>query len=244
MRSDDDCDISAAGKYDRLRAFCGDARMTETIEYYDRNADDYIRSTRDIDFHAVQDRFLLAVAAAFPDRPEKTIRLLDFGCGSGRDSDYFLRRGFSVSALDGSEVFCRRASELTGIPVRRQLFEEFSDENAFEGIWCCASLLHVRRDALPNVLRALERALTAGGVLYVSFKYGEEEREKDGRHFTDLTEEGLEELIRDIPGLRAEETWISGDARPERGHERWLNSILRRERSAVPDIREEPHRAD
>ena len=71
--------------------------------------------------------------------------ILDFGCGSGRDAKAFLELGFSVEASDGSEELCRRASELTGIPVKRMLFSELSAADRYDGIWACASILHLPR---------------------------------------------------------------------------------------------------
>ena len=81
--------------------------MSETIEYYDNNAENYADSTANIDFSEMQDAFLSEIkAGAF---------ILDFGCGSGRDLLYFLQKGYNVTALDGSSAMCRIARKKTGI---------------------------------------------------------------------------------------------------------------------------------
>ena len=87
--------------------------MDKTIEYYNLYAGDYVNTTQSVDFHLIQDRFLSALGAAFPEVDTKNLRILDFGCGSGRDSKYFLEQGYEVSALDGSEELCRYAAAYT-----------------------------------------------------------------------------------------------------------------------------------
>lgn len=67
-----------------------------------------------------------------------------------------------MEAADGSEEMCRAASAYTGIPVKRMLFEELDAENRYDGIWACASLLHLPAEKLPDVLRKIERALKPG----------------------------------------------------------------------------------
>ena len=71
-------------------------------------------------------------------------------------------------------------------------------------------------------------ALKEHGIIYTSFKYGTFEGERNGRFFTDFTEETFRKFVADVDGIRIEETWITGDVRPGRGDERWLNLILRK----------------
>ena len=156
--------------------------------------------------------------------------ILDFGCGSGRDAKAFLELGFSVEASDGSEELCRRASELTGIPVKRMLFSELSAADRYDGIWACASILHLPRPELSCVLGKIVAALKKEGVLYCSFKYGTFEGMRSGRYFTDFTDETLAEFWKDISGLAIFDTWITADVRPGREEERWINILARRGR--------------
>ena len=203
--------------------------MDKTIEYYDQFAQDYVNTTQSVDFHLIQERFLSALNAAFPEVAAKDIRILDFGCGSGRDSKYFLEQGYVVSALDGSEELCRYAASYAGIPVRNIRFEDFHEVNHYEGIWACASILHLPYKELTVVLSNIYEALAPGGVFYTSFKYGVGEKDRGSRHFTDMTEESFGELLNAVPGFRVIDEWTSGDVRPGREAEGWLNIILQKE---------------
>lgn len=191
-----------------------------TIDYYDKNAEQFIANTIAVDFTETQDRFLAKL--------EKGAKILDFGCGSGRDTKYFLEQGFAVTAADGSEELCKRAGEHTGIPVKHMLFLELDEMDVYDGIWACSSILHLSREDLREVFRWMARALKRGGILYTSFKYGTYEGERGGRYFTDMTEETFQDFLQETEGLTTEEQWISLDVRPNRGTERWLNLILRK----------------
>ena len=205
--------------------------MNKTIEYYNQYAEDYVNTTQSVDFRPIQDRFLSALKKAFPEVGTKDIRILDFGCGSGRDSKYFLEQGYDVSALDGSEELCRYAAAFTGIPVRNMRFEDFHEINCYEGIWACASILHLPYKVLTEVLSSIYEALVPNGIFYTSFKYGVGEKDRGDRHFTDMTEESLGELLQEFSGFRVIEEWTSGDVRPGREAEGWLNIILQKESS-------------
>ena len=191
-----------------------------TLEYYAANAEAFASSTVDVAFSSVQKCFegLLQPGA----------RVLDFGCGSGRDAKHFLEAGFAVDAVDGSPELCRIASELTGLPVRCMRFEELSAQSIYDGIWACSSILHVPSRQLLALLAKMAAALKPGGVVYTSFKLGEFEGVRNGRYFSDFTPESFARLLDKVPALREEEHWISGDARPGREEEKWLNLILRK----------------
>lgn len=191
-----------------------------TLNYYNTNAHSFVSSTRSVDFTQTQDRFLRLLPSA--------AAILDFGCGSGRDTKYFLDAGMQVDATDGSEELCRLASEYTGIPVRQMLFEELDAKAQYDGIWACSSILHLSQESLKDVLKKMIAALKENGIIYTSFKYGTFEGERNGRFFTDFTEETFREFVADVDGIRIEEMWITGDVRPGRGDERWLNLILRK----------------
>lgn len=191
-----------------------------TLNYYNTNAHSFVSSTLSVDFTQTQDKFLHLLP--------QTASILDFGCGSGRDTKYFLDAGMQVDATDGSEELCRLASEYTGIPVRQMLFEELDAKAQYDGIWACSSILHLSKESLKDVLRKMIAALKEHGIIYTSFKYGMFEGEWNGRFFTDFTEETFRKFVADVDGIRIEEMWITGDVRPGRGDERWLNLILRK----------------
>lgn len=191
-----------------------------TLDYYNKNANTFVEGTINVEFTDTQDRFLKLLSEG--------ARILDFGCGSGRDTKYFLSKGFLVDATDGSEELCRIASELTGIPVRRMLFTELDAIDAYDGIWACSSILHCPKEELRDVIRKMIRAVKDGGVIYTSFKYGDFEGERNGRFFTNFTTESFHEYLRGFPELGVEQEWVSCDVRPGRGDEKWLNLILRK----------------
>ena len=155
----------------------------------------------------------------------KTAHILDAGCGSGRDALAFLKRGYQVTAFDGSERLSRYAVQLTGLQVKTALFDTFQSEVEFDGIWACASLLHVPEKKLPHTLNHLAGFLTDSGYFYCSFKYGQGESKREGRHFTNLDENGLEQLLESTV-LKPFKVWVTTDLRPGRENERWLNAIL------------------
>ena len=194
--------------------------MLNTLNYYNENAKSFIEGTVNVDFVSVQDIFLQLLPSCGT--------ILDFGCGSGRDTKYFLEHGYKVDAIDGSIELCKFASEYTGINVKHKLFHELTDVEKYDGIWACASILHVKKTELPEILQKMCNATKKNGIIYVSFKYGDFEGERNGRYFTDMTEESMSELLTYIPELKVENQWITGDVREGRGDERWLNMILRK----------------
>lgn len=193
-----------------------------TLDYYNQNSKQFVHDTQDVKFTEIQDYFLSYL------KPGASI--LDFGCGSGRDTKYFLEKGYSVDAIDGSEELVKIARENTGIEVKQMLFQELNETERYDGIFACASILHVPYTELPDIMRRIHQALKQRGITYISFKYGTFEGERNGRYFTDLNEEKLQGLLKEVPGFTVESIRITGDARPGRSDEKWLNVILRKER--------------
>lgn len=194
--------------------------MNNTIQYYQQNAEQFSRETRSVDFSQNQDKFMSKL--------KKNDTILDFGCGSGRDTKCFLEHGFQVEAIDGSEELCRLAGEFTGIKVKHLLFQELAEKDKYDGIWACSSILHLPKQELIEVIQKMSLALKSKGIIYTSFKYGTFEGERNGRYFTDMTEDSFEEILQTTKELQVEEQWITSDVRPGRGNEKWLNLILRK----------------
>lgn len=194
--------------------------MVNTIDYYNKNVQSFIDGTVSVDFTRIQNIFLELLP--------KDARVLDFGCGSGRDTKYFLDCGYQVDAIDGSMELCRAVSEYTGIHVKQMLFQELTEVEKYDGIWACASILHVKKAELPDIIRKMSLATKKNGIIYVSFKYGDYEGERNGRYFTDMTEISMKELLAAFPELVVEKQWVTDDVRDGRGDERWLNMILRK----------------
>ncbi|WP_409202796.1 class I SAM-dependent methyltransferase [Vibrio sp. SS-MA-C1-2] len=189
-----------------------------TNQYYNNNAKGFFDSTVNVNVTELYEQFL-------PHVPNNGT-ILDAGCGSGRDSKNFLNLGYQVTAFDASESLVKLASEYLGLTVSKSTFKTFSAKIAsFDAIWACASLLHVPDKELPSVFLRLGKLLKPNGVFYCSFKYGEGDKLRNGRLFTDMNEQSLESIIFNS-ALKVKCTWVSSDARPERESEQWLNAIL------------------
>jgi SAM-dependent methyltransferase len=194
--------------------------MNDTLSYYNHNADVFIEGTQNADMSEQYNLFLPYLPAS--------AHILDLGCGSGRDSAYFSSLGFAVTAVDGSEELCKRVKENYGINALCIKFEDVSFAAEFDAVWACASLLHVKKADMPNVLDKVSAALKPGGILYASFKYGSDERVSNGRFFNDYTENDIDTLLTPQNQLTLLEYWITEDVRPERSGECWLNFIAKR----------------
>lgn len=208
--------------------------INQTLDYYNEHADAFCKDTFDVKFTETQDLFLSLL------KPNSCI--LDFGCGSGRDTRYFLQRGYRVEAIDGSKKLCEIAQKNTGIPIRQMLFQDLEETDRYNGIWACSSILHLPKGELMSVIQKMIQALKKNGIIYTSFKYGDFEGERNGRYFTDFTEKRFAEFLEKlkifnentknvedkVPEITIEKIWITEDVRPGRGDEKWLNLILRK----------------
>ncbi|MBM7454891.1 SAM-dependent methyltransferase [Oceanisphaera litoralis] len=188
-----------------------------SINYYQQQAGHFYQSTVTLDMTPLYHRFLPRVPAGG--------HILDAGCGSGRDSLHFSRLGYKVTAFDASPALVELARRHTGLPVAQCRFDEFKAPTPADAIWACASLLHVPQAELAAVMAHLAEQLKPGGVFYCSFKYGQGESSREGRHFTNLDESGLKQLLQSLP-LHIAEQWQTGDLRPGREQEPWLNALL------------------
>ncbi len=189
------------------------------MSYYDHNADQFFNETFSLDMTEIYQPFLA--------RLQPGSRILDAGCGSGRDALAFKQLGFAVTAFDASPELVNLARTQTGLDVQCSCFLDFQEKpDSFNAIWACASLLHLPYAEIKDTFRHLARFLIRGGVFYCSFKYGDDEVERGGRHFTNLNEKRLQDVI-SATGLKIDTTWQTEDRRPERAGEFWLNGLLR-----------------
>lgn len=185
--------------------------------YYTQHATGYAKQA----FFLQMDRFYEPFLAAIPAGGQ----ILDLGCGPGRDTHAFLELGYRVTAVEPNEDLARIAESHTGQCVLRQRFSTLSVPGPFRGIWASASLLHVRRSELPQVLEHLGRLLAPGGILFASFKQGDFEGLRAGRHFTDHTEQSVAQALERAGNLELRATLRSRAQRA--GHEEhWLAFYL------------------
>ncbi|QDZ91789.1 class I SAM-dependent methyltransferase [Shewanella decolorationis] len=188
-----------------------------SIDFYNQNASSFYASTVEVDSTSLLEQFT-------PYLP-KGGSVLDAGCGSGRDSKRLIEFGFHVDAFDASEALATLAQQLLGKPVRVATFMQFTSTQQYDGIWACASLLHVSKASLPDTFAHLASMLKLGGAFYCSFKYGQGEVERDGRSFTHCDEVLLAELLTGLP-LAIDKVWLTTDLRVGRENEQWLNAVL------------------
>lgn len=199
----------------------------DTVDYYCQHAEAFIRDTLTVDMSSLYRHFL-------PLLPPNA-HILDAGCGSGRDSSAFEKLGYQVCACDASPELAALAKQHLGVEVEVKELQSINWQDRFDAIWACASLLHIPRPELPYVLRRFHQALKADGVIYLSFKYGEGERQQGGRYFNDMTEAGLARCLVDLtagsgaPLFSMVECWTTADKRPGREQERWLNALIRKQ---------------
>lgn len=192
-----------------------------TRDYYNRNAEAFRQRTGTMDVATKAARFLALLPAP--------ARILDAGCGPGRDSRHFLQLGHTVTAIDASEAMVEMATRATGQPALLLPFERMEFTAEFDGIWANASLLHVPRTDIDGIMERLIRALKPGGILYLSVKQGVGARiDETGRFFCDYTESTLQELFVRHPELclieilpaPANESSLDGKA--------WLRALARK----------------
>jgi SAM-dependent methyltransferase len=190
-----------------------------SIDWYDANAEAFVARTFGPGMEGDRAKFLAYV----PDSGA----VLDAGCGSGRDALALVKAGYKVCAFDGSAKLAAIAGANTGLAVRHLAFSQMDWDAAFDGVWACATLLHLRAAELPDVFGKIRKALRPGGVLYASFKEGTGERFANGRHFTDLNRPSLAALL-GATAFEPIELWTSDDARPGHDGETWVSAVARR----------------
>lgn len=188
------------------------------MEYYNINAQEYFDATFQVNMEKLYQPFLNRV-------PEGGI-IMDAGCGSGRDALAFSQKGYEVLAFDSSEILVEMAKEKTGLKIECSTFLDFYTEPAsIDGIWACASLIHIPFSELGERMTHLMHFLKPEGVIYCSFKYGAEDTEIDGRSLTNMNESRLDYIAAET-NLSIRHFWITDDIRPERKGEKWLNVLL------------------
>lgn len=188
-----------------------------TLSWYRDNAIQYAEETRN--------SLVLDALWEFLSRMKEGGTILDYGSGSGRDSAYFLDKGFSVDSLDGSAEMKAQAERLFGIKVKLASFLSLEEKDKYDGIWAQASILHLEEHDLRVALILIERALKRDGVFYSSFRKGEGDGYENGRWYTNMTERRFLSFL--PASLYVEKIWESQDVRP--GVSRtWLSIICRK----------------
>jgi len=188
--------------------------------FYQKQASSYAQETTSVDLETLYARFLQHL--------KPNAHILDLGCGSGRDSRYFLNHGFEITALDGSSELAKIAENLIKQKVLVALYQDMLFDNEFDAIWACASLLHCPEDQILSVLSRVNKALKKDGVFYASFKWGDGEScDALGRLFNNYTCEQLQALVNDIGSFEVIECWE--ETKPLRDTtQKWVNILVRK----------------
>ncbi|ROR21917.1 methyltransferase family protein [Mobilisporobacter senegalensis] len=192
----------------------------DQTDYYNRHAGVYYENTVDLDMTEILEQFIELL-------PESST-VLDLGCGSGRDSLYFIEKGYDVTSIDGAKELCELAQIHIGQDVLCMTYEDMDFKEVFDGVWACASLVHITRTDMDSILDKITDSLKPHGVLYMSFKYGEYSGVKDGIYYTEYKTRMMRELIASHENLEIIEIFKTNDIRPERKEQEWLNVFLRK----------------
>ena len=190
----------------------------DSVDYYNKYSNAYFDSTVEIDMSEKLNRFIEML--------DSGDTVLDLGCGSGRDSKVMLENNLEVTLLDASSELAELADIYTGVEPLVMDMRDIDFEGVFDGIWACASLLHLPKDDMPDMLKKLRVALKSGGVLYISVKKGDFEGFRQERFYADYEPSELEMLIDDIGGFTDVEVWLNDDSRVE--GQTWVNVLARR----------------
>ena len=191
----------------------------DSIDYYNRYAVPYYEKTVDADMGEVMKPFV----ELLPENAE----VLDLGCGSGRDTLALEEYGFYVTPLDGAEKMCRLAEVNIDRDVLCMTYDEMDFDDVFDGIWACASFLHLQEKEVLGFFEKIDLYLNDNGVVYLSGKNGiSTGKAKDGRYFLEFTEQLVEKILLVNRQLKLAELWYTEDAGDRKGF-RWLNVILK-----------------
>lgn len=189
-------------------------------EYYNQNASDMIENTLNLDLQPIYEKFEIYLKPG--------AKLLDVGFGSGRDSLHFDAMCYEVVSIDFAEEVYFRGKNLLNTEVLHVDVKDIRYKNEFEGIWASAIFFHFSDEEIIEVLKRCHDALKDKGVIYVSFKYGEEAVMRHGRFFNDFTESKFEALMESVDEFEIAEIWKTQDARVDHNTQFWLNIILKK----------------
>lgn len=192
----------------------------DSLDYYNKYANRYFESTVDLDMEATVKKFI----ALLPEGGS----ILDLGCGSGRDSLYFIEQGFDVTALDGSEELCELASIHIGQDVLNMKYSEIDFKKVFDGVWACASLVHLPDEEIDGILNKITTGLKEEGILYMSFRHGDFSGFRNERYYNDYNTKKLKELIERHTELEILDIFKTSDVRSDKKEKVWINILVRK----------------
>jgi len=195
--------------------------IKDTLKYYDNNIESY----KEMWLNDFSKNYNFEIPDVFLGYLNTNSHILDLGCGTGRDSKYFINKGYQVTSIDGSKEMCKIAKTLLE-EVKQINFLDMNYNNEFDGVFACASLLHLSNEDLILVLKKISNALKQNGILYTCFKYGESTRIDNGRFYNDMTEEKFLDLVKNIENLKIIKSWITEQYK---SNTKFLNYIIKKQ---------------
>lgn len=196
--------------------------INDTLKYYDDNIESY----KELWLNDFSKNYSFEIPDIFLSYLSNNSHILDLGCGTGRDSKYFTHKGYQVTSIDGSKEMCNIAQTLLKKEVEQINFLDINYKEEFDGVFACASLLHLDNEDLIVVLNKISSALKQNGILYTCFKYGDSTRVDNGRFYNDMNEEKFLDLIKNIENLKIIKCWISEQYKSDT---KFLNYIIKKQ---------------
>ncbi|WP_196764436.1 class I SAM-dependent methyltransferase [Pseudomonas fluorescens] len=194
-----------------------------TLKYYEDTYQEYDRFSSSIDMSEQWKSFESMLPPGG--------RVLDLGCGTGRDIKHFLEMGFIVEGLEPSLAMANCARLKTGAKIFDLAAEQIAFVEEYDGIWACASLMHLCKPAFFDTLPKIVRSLKTGGHLYFSLKQGVgEARNTDGRLFSFYKMDEITDLFSLIANTQIVKQWVSKDL-AGRSETQWVNTIVKKSES-------------
>lgn len=205
--------------------------VAKTIQAYDSSPQKYMEKTKDMVDYPKIEKFLQQIPFGG--------LILDAGCAFGRDAKVFASKGYKVIGIDLSAKLLEKARKLSPEIefIQMDLRKLNFPDNTFDGVWCSASLLHLNTDDLKISLKEIFRVLKKGGVLYCSFKKGEESKEvlenfssDQSRFYTFMTKEKLKQVLAEA-GLNVKEIYEENERErfgPEKRDLIWINAFSKK----------------
>ena len=193
--------------------------MNSTIQYYNQNAEEYFKETINIDIENFHKKFISLLP--------NNAKIIDIGCGSGRDVKAFSEMGYNTIGLDIAENLSATAKQHLNIDIIYENMINWKSSEPFDGMWCCGSLLHLHDDELQSFLQNLKYNLKQDGIIFISVKEGiPTGTNKDGRYFHNYTQNEICNILNKA-GLEIIDIEITKDLL-KRYNFQWLCIFARR----------------
>lgn len=186
--------------------------------YYNENVNEFVSKVHHLEMTFLYGKFERLL--------QSNASILDVGSGSGRDSLYFHKNGYTVTSFDASEALVEFSRDFLD-NVHLATFESFESSELYDGIWACASLLHVDRFRIQIIIQKYIDMIKKEGVFYMSFKSCEYDYIKDGRQFTCFTIDTLKSLVNKFNDIKIVDLFETQDVRDDR-NEVWVNIIIKK----------------